>query len=48
MGGSVSVVVANIFMIHFESVALSSAQNMSVVATDFWIRFVDDILLRQF
>ena len=35
MTGSVSVVVVNMFMIHFESVALSSARNISIVASDF-------------
>ena len=35
MGGSVSVVVANIFMIHFESVALSSARNLDILTPNF-------------
>jgi len=46
MGGSVSVVVANIYMFHFEELALSSARRLGLLVPDHWLRFVDDVLTR--
>ena len=44
--GSVSVVVANLYMTFFENMALRTAVEAGVEAPDIWYRFVDDVVTR--
>lgn len=46
MGSSLSVVVANIYMFHFEEMALQEGMSRGLQVPDVWMRYIDDILAR--
>ena len=46
MGGSVSVVVANLYMFFFEEMALKEASKVGLLVPDVWFRYVDDVVAR--
>lgn len=44
MGGSLGPIAANLFMVHFETLAKTRADEEGIVFPSLWIRYVDDVL----